>query len=90
MELAEKLFKFGQFKKSEAQNRGSEKESEDKLIEQIKECEMLLRQNESKFNFETESELIDAHIYEREALMVRYSHLMRQAKLCGLKVAAVK
>ena len=90
LELAEKLFKFRQFKKSEAQNRGSEKEDENMLAKQIKECEMLLRQNEIKFNFETEPELIDAHIYEREALMVRYGHLIRQAKLCGLKSVEIR
>lgn len=89
MEIAEKLLKFKQFKKSEAQKLGSEKENDEKLIEQIKECRLLLQQNDSKFNFETEPELIEAHIYEREALMVKYSHLMRQAKLCGLKITAM-
>lgn len=49
-------------------------------VEQLKECQALLRQNEALFNLESEEELIDCRIYEREALLARYSYLLRRIR----------
>ena len=47
-------------------------------VGQLKECEYLLRKNETLFNMEDEEEMIDCRIYEREALLARYQYLLRQ------------
>ena len=47
---------------------------------QLKECEYLLRKNETLFNLEDEEEMIDCRIYEREALLARYQYLLRQIR----------
>ena len=49
-------------------------------VGQLKECEYLLRKNETLFNMEDEEEMIDCRIYEREALLARYQYLLRQIR----------
>ncbi|MDO5601701.1 MAG: DUF2508 domain-containing protein [Oscillospiraceae bacterium] len=83
MELTARLLGLRQFRKSEVNT-----EEEPDIVEQIRECEMLLRRNESLFNLEQDQQMIDAHIYEREALMVRYSTLLRRARAQGRRVGA--
>ena len=49
-------------------------------VGQLKECEYLLRKNEMLFNMESDDELIDCRIYEREALLARYQYLLRRVR----------
>ena len=49
-------------------------------LSQLKECEYLLRKNETLFNMEDAEEMIDCRIYEREALLARYQYLLRQIR----------
>lgn len=50
------------------------------LVADIRECEMRLRQNEQIFNLKSDEKIIDAIIYEREALLSRHSYLMALAR----------
>lgn len=83
MELTARLLGLRQFRKSEVIT-----EKEPDIVEQIRECEALLRRNEALFNLEQDPQMIDAHIYEREALMVRYGTLLRRARAQGKRVGA--
>lgn len=83
MELTARLLGLKQFKKNEMVT-----EEEPDIVDQIRECEMLLRRNEALFNLEQDPQMIDAHIYEREALMVRYGTLLRRARIQGKRVGA--
>ena len=42
------------------------------LEEELKECLFCLRQNEMMFDLEVDTDLIEQHIYERQALLCRY------------------
>lgn len=55
------------------------------LPEQLRECLADIRHNQMLFDLETEPELIDQRIYEREALQCRYRYLMRRARAAGLR-----
>ena len=50
------------------------------LEEELKECLFCLRQNEMMFDLEVDTDLIEQHIYERQALLCRYSFLLDQAR----------
>ena len=52
------------------------------LEEELKECLFCLRQNEMMFDLEVDTDLIEQHIYERQAL--RYRYLLAQARELGL------
>lgn len=47
---------------------------------QLKECERLLRSNETLFNLETEDCMIESRIYEREALLCRHKYLLEKMR----------
>lgn len=55
------------------------------LPAQLRECLADIRHNQMLFDLETEPELIDQRIYEREALQCRYQYLMRKARAAGLR-----
>jgi hypothetical protein len=55
------------------------------LEDQIRECLADMRHNEMMFNLETEPDLVEQRIYERQALRCRYRYLMDQAKKMGLR-----
>ena len=50
------------------------------LIAEIRNCEFLMARNEAFFNMTADEDLIEAHIYEREALRYQYNYLIRQLK----------
>ncbi len=50
------------------------------LLEEIKKTSRSLSYTDMWFNCETDSDLIDSCIYQREALNARYSTLIMQAK----------
>ena len=53
---------------------------EDELLEVMAD----LRHNEMMFNRETEPDLVEQRIYERQALRCRYHYLIGQARKLGL------
>ena len=44
------------------------------LEEELKECLFCLHRNEMMFDLEVDTDLIEQHIYERQALLARYRH----------------
>ncbi|MEG0178877.1 MAG: DUF2508 family protein [Oscillospiraceae bacterium] len=51
------------------------------IAKELRDCVEAMKQNEALFNMEYEPELIDASIYERQALICKYHFLLREAKL---------
>ena len=49
------------------------------LEEELKECLFCLRRNEMMFDLETDTDLIEQRIYERQALLARYRYLLSRA-----------
>lgn len=66
--------------KKKIQDAEAEKTTRAELIDEIRECENMLQKNEFLFNLEIDEDMIEAYIYEREALMRRHRALVRQAK----------
>ncbi len=62
--------------------------NQEKLLSEIKDVSRLLAYNECWFQFECDSDLIDACIYQREELQARYRYLLSQAKQYGVSNAA--
>ena len=56
----------------------------DQLEEELKECLFCLRRNEMMFDLETDTDLIEQRIYERQALLARYRYLLSRARELGL------
>lgn len=78
MELALPAITFKQSKITE-QSKAAEIRRET-LVADVHECLELMRINEMLFNLESDEDMLDAHIYEREALLCKYRSLMRQLK----------
>lgn len=55
------------------------------LEEQLRRCLYQMRQNQMHFDLETEPELIDALIYEYQAIQSRYRYYQRMARAQGLR-----
>ena len=55
------------------------------LAEQLRRCLLQMRQNQMCFDLETEPELIDALIYEYQAIQSRYRYYQRKARAQGLR-----
>lgn len=62
--------------------------NQEKLLSEIKDVSRLLAYNECWFQFECDSDLIDACIYQREELQARYRYLIGQAKQYGVSNTA--
>ena len=54
------------------------------LEEELKECLFCLHRNEMLFDLEVDTDLIEQHIYERQALLARYRYLLGKARELGL------
>ena len=54
------------------------------LEEELKECLVCLHRNEMMFDLEVDTDLIEQHIYERQALLARYRYLLGKARELGL------
>ena len=54
------------------------------LEEELKECLFCLHRNEMMFDLEVDTDLIEQHIYERQALLARYRYLLGKARELGL------
>ena len=59
--------------------------SNDRLIEDIREVARQLEVAKAKFEFEEDGDLIEATIYEMESLNARYRHLIKLAKSRQMK-----
>jgi hypothetical protein len=57
------------------------------ILDEIKEISRLIMYNECWFQSESDSNLIDACIYQRAELNSRYRYLINEAKQCGLSCA---
>ncbi len=71
-----------------AANVQEEKVNKEKLLSEIKDVSRLLAYNECWFQFESNNDLIDACIFQREELQARYRYLLSEAKKCGVSCAA--
>ena len=56
----------------------------DPILSELTEVVKNLKNIENRFDFETDSDMIDACIYEERALLSRYSFLLSLAKQKGL------
>ncbi len=61
---------------------------EQKLLSEIKDVSRLLAYNECWFQLESDEDLIDACIYQREELQARYRYLLNLARQKGVSSAA--
>ena len=62
--------------------KGKEQNTEiQELIKEIRNCEFLMTRNETLFNMTADEDLIEAQIYEREALKSQYSYLIKQLRV---------
>lgn len=59
-------------------------EEKQSLLEELKEVERLLTCTDAWFEMECDDDLIDACIYQREALRARYRYLLNAAKRRGI------
>ena len=50
------------------------------LVKEIRNCEFLMARNDTFFNMTSDEDLIEAQIYEREALRSQYNYLIKQLK----------
>ncbi len=55
------------------------------LEDQLRQCLAGMRRNQMLFDLETEPELIDALVYEYQAIQSRYRYLQRRARAEGLR-----
>ena len=60
------------------------KVDQERLLSEIKDVSRLLAYNECWFQFERDSDLIDACIFQREELRARYRYLLSRAKESGV------
>lgn len=58
---------------------------EQTIIKEISEVLKELQAIQSRFNYETESEMIDSCIFQEQALLSRYSYLLSVAKKKGIR-----
>lgn len=68
----------------------TEKMRETAVSEEIATICARLDKNEQLFNMAENDDLIDAVIYERKALLARYSHLVKEAKRLGITADIMK
>ena len=80
MELAMKLTQVVQ--RMEAQRVGEHKveEQSQKLLEEIREIKQEIACNEGWFSMELDEDLIEACVYQGQALRARYRYLLRRAR----------
>ncbi|MEF9976023.1 MAG: DUF2508 family protein [Oscillospiraceae bacterium] len=79
MELAVKGIPFKLFKMQEDANTAEYRQP--KLVGELKECVEAIKRNEAVFDNVLAPELIDASIYERQALLCKYEFLLRAIKM---------
>lgn len=58
------------------------------LLEDIREVQRQLALSDARFDMQSDRDLIDACIYEQEALRARYRYLLGQVRAQGLRAPA--
>ncbi|QEY34303.1 DUF2508 family protein [Caproiciproducens galactitolivorans] len=66
-----------------------ENQDKDRIMDEIKEVCRLMACNESWFALESDENLIEACIYQRESLKSRYRYLLKQARLKGINAPLI-
>lgn len=59
------------------------------LVGQLREVRDDLQRNEQLYNMNADFDLVDYYIHERNALFVRYSHLIKQVRALDAAAAAL-
>lgn len=62
------------------------KETEQNILSELKQLYLQMQKNEILFNMTDDDDLIEAAIYEKQALNARYTYLIKTAKEQGLKI----
>ena len=62
---------------------------QDRIIQDIREVRQQLEGIHAFFALESDEDLLDAAIYQREALQARYRYLLRLARETGVAAAAL-
>lgn len=57
----------------------------DLILEDIRNVSRMINEAYERFEFESDSDLVEATVYELEALKARYRYLLRLAKAKGIK-----
>ncbi len=60
------------------------------LEQDIRDCLQSIAKNEQMFNLEVDEALLEARIYERQALQCRYRYLIEKARSIGLRVRGMQ
>ena len=60
--------------------KGVKDNKRDKILEEIKLVKSQLHNASTRFDLESDSDLVEATIYEMEALKAKYRHLLKLAK----------
>ncbi|MCR4926038.1 MAG: YaaL family protein [Clostridiales bacterium] len=58
---------------------------QEKILNNIREVSKLLNDAYERFEYESDSDLVEATVYELEALKARYRYLLKIAKSKGIK-----
>ncbi len=76
---------LGAFIRTNENEKESQKELSNKIASEMEEVLEQIKETEAKYNLTSDSDLIDALIYEELSLRAKYSYLLRIAKENGLK-----
>lgn len=71
------------FKQSESDKSG------DELLCEIEAVKQGLNSVSSRFEFQSDPDLVESCIYEMQALTARYRYLLREARRTGLRCSAI-
>jgi hypothetical protein len=76
---------LGAFAGTKGKEKEEQKELSNKIASEMEEILSQIKATETKYNLTSDSDLIDALIYEELSLRARYSYLLRLAKENRLK-----
>lgn len=76
---------LGTFAGTKGKEKEEQKELSNKIASEMEEILLQIKETETKYNLTSDSDLIDALIYEELSLRARYSYLLRLAKENRLK-----
>ncbi|MFQ8599701.1 MAG: DUF2508 family protein [Oscillospiraceae bacterium] len=82
----EGVFKFGPFAASKEKDEFAERKQ--KIVEDIHAVVKQIDTVTTYFDYETNDDMLDSHIYNLKALHAKYSYLIKEAKEYGITVGA--
>lgn len=80
MDSVIKIFSGEMFRKA-----ASEPDEKEKLLSDIRQVSRLINEAYERFEYESDSDLVEAAVYELESLKARYRYLIRLAKKSDIK-----